>query len=112
MRRETLVVVTGAMQMAIEVPVTHPGAVLKKLYLEPLGMSAAALAKAIGVPRNRIERILKQERGIGIDTALRLAKVFGSTPELRTNMQTSYELATERKAIAAELDKIKTLEHA
>jgi addiction module HigA family antidote len=98
--------------MAIKSPAVHPGEVLQELYLAPLGMSAGALAKAIDVPRTRIERIIKKERGIGVDTALRLAKYFGSTPELWTNMQTSYELAVERAALAPALAKIKAREAA
>jgi addiction module HigA family antidote len=96
----------------VSAPIVHPGEVLQKLYLQPLGMSAAALAKAIGVPRGRIERIVKGERRIGVDTALRLATYFGSTPELWTNMQTSYELAIERQALASDLEKISPLKAA
>jgi addiction module HigA family antidote len=96
--------------MEISVPIIHPGEVLRELYLAPLGMSAGALAKAIGVPRNRIERIIKGERGVGTDTALRLARYFGSTPELWTSMQAAYELAVEREALAGELAKIQPRE--
>jgi len=96
--------------VTVNAPIVHPGEVLQELYLEPLGMSAGALAKAIGVPRGRIERIVKGERGIGVDTALRLARYFGSTPELWTNMQTSHEIAIERQALAADLAKIHPLE--
>lgn len=98
--------------MAIDVPIIHPGEVLLELYLQPLGISAGALARAIGVPRGRIERIVKGDRGIGVDTALRLARYFGSTPELWTSMQTSYELAVERQALASALEKIHPLKAA
>jgi addiction module HigA family antidote len=93
--------------VAITAPTIHPGEVLQELYLAPLGMSAGALARAIGVPRTRVERIIRQERGIGIDTALRLARYFGSTPELWTNMQSAYELSVQRDALAEEIAKIR-----
>ena len=72
---------------------SHPGCVLKNLYLTPLGMSEGKLAKHIGVPRTRIERLTKGETGVTVDTALRLSKAFGTTPEYWLNMQTNYEVA-------------------
>ena len=71
----------------------HPGEVLDELYLRPLGMSAGALAKKLGVPRTRIERIVKNQTSITPDTAFRLAKAFKTTPLYWMNMQTSYDLA-------------------
>jgi addiction module HigA family antidote len=75
-------------------------------------MSAGALAKAIGVPRTRIERIVRRERGLGTDTALRLARYFGSTPELWTTMQSAYEIAVQRDALAEEIAQIQPREPA
>ena len=60
----------------------HPGEVLREEFLGPLGMSALALANALAVPANRISSILKETRGVTADTALRLARYFGTTPEL------------------------------
>ena len=71
----------------------HPGEVLDELYLRPLEMSAGALAKKLGVPRTRIERIVKGQTSITPDTAFRLAKAFKTTPLYWMNMQTSYDLA-------------------
>ena len=71
----------------------HPGEVLDELYLKPLEMSAGALAKEVGVPRTRIERIVKGQTSMTPDTAFRLAKVFRTSPLYWMNMQTSYDLA-------------------
>lgn len=60
-------------------PPIHPGEILREEFLTPLGLSAGALAKALGVPRTRIERIVKEQMGISADTALRLAKYFDTT---------------------------------
>ena len=58
---------------------SHPGEVLAQLYLEPLGMSAIALAKRLSVPRTRIERLVRSETSLTVDTAMRLAKFFGNS---------------------------------
>jgi antitoxin HigA-1 len=60
---------------------SHPGEVLNELYLEPLSLSAIALAKSPQAPRTRIERLLKGETSLSADTAMRLAKFFSTTPE-------------------------------
>jgi len=70
----------------------HPGEILREEYLVPLDMSANALAQALGVPANRISAIVAGERGVTADTALRLARAFGTTPEFWLNLQQSYEL--------------------
>ena len=69
----------------------HPGEILGE-ELEELGLSANALAKALGVPTNRVTAILKGQRGITADTALRLARYFGTTPQLWQNLQKAFEL--------------------
>jgi len=71
----------------------HPGEVLKELYLAPLGMSAIKLANRLGLPRTRIERLVKGTTGITTDTALRLAHFFGTTPQYWLNMQTNFDLS-------------------
>ena len=90
----------------------HPGEFLREEYLVPLGMSAGALAKKLNLPRTRIERIVKEEVGLTPDTALRLARFFNTTPEFWMNFQKAYELETEARKIAAELDKIVPLDAA
>ena len=76
----------------------HPGEHLA-IELEELGMSATELARRLDVPPNRITAILKGQRGITGDTALRLAHFFGTSPEFWLNLQSLYELRTaQRKA--------------
>jgi addiction module HigA family antidote len=74
-------------------PPLHPGEVLREEFLGPLGLSAYALAKALSVPVNRITTILAGERAISANTALRLARFFGTTPEFWVNLQGAHDLA-------------------
>ena len=69
----------------------HPGEILDE-ELEELGLSANALAKTLDVPTNRVTAILKGQRGITADTALRLSRYFGTTPQLWQNLQKAFEL--------------------
>ena len=80
----------------IESP-SHPGEVLVELYLEPLGMSATTLARRLKVPRNRIQRLVKGETALTVDTALRLSKLFGNTAGFWVNLQRAHDLARARK---------------
>ena len=77
----------------------HPGEILKHEFLEPLGVSAIGLAKAIGVPRTRIERLVKEQSSVTPDTALRLSKALGTTPDFWMNMQANFDMAAARKVI-------------
>ena len=69
----------------------HPGEILGE-ELEELGLSANALTKALDVPTNRVTAILKGQRGVTADTALRLSRYFGTTPQLWQNLQKAFEL--------------------
>ena len=69
----------------------HPGEILRS-ELDELGLSANALAKALAVPTNRITAILKGQRGVTADTALRLSRYFGTTPQFWLNLQKTFEL--------------------
>ena len=69
----------------------HPGQVLRE-ELDALGLSANALAKAIGVPANRVTAILNAERGITADTALRLGRYFGTTAQFWLNLQQTWQI--------------------
>ncbi len=69
----------------------HPGEILRE-ELEELGISAKALARALDVPGNRITAILKGQRGVTADSALRLSRYLGTTPEFWLNLQKSFEL--------------------
>ena len=75
----------------LQVPV-HPGEILKHEFLDELNISAGRLAKHIGVPRTRIERLVKEETAITVDTAKRLSRAFGTSVEFWMNLQMSYDL--------------------
>jgi addiction module HigA family antidote len=70
----------------------HPGEILLEEYLKPLNMSANALATVLGVPANRISAIVAGKRSVTADTALRLARAVGTTPEFWLNMQMVHDL--------------------
>jgi addiction module HigA family antidote len=92
--------------MAKRLPPLHPGEVLREEFLVPLGLSAGALAKAMGVPRTRVERIVAETTGITADTALRLARAFGTSAQLWLNLQNRYDVETAERAIGKELARI------
>jgi addiction module HigA family antidote len=81
----------------------HPAEVLYEEYLKPLDMAANALAKALKLTPARVNEIVRQERGITPDTAMRLARYFGTTPEFWLDLQMTYEL---RRAAQQEWDLI------
>jgi antitoxin HigA-1 len=83
----------------------HPGEHLAD-ELETLGKSANELAKALGVPTNRITEIIRGKRGISGDTALRLGRWFGTGPDIWMNLQKNYELRLAAQAIGEALEKI------
>ena len=72
---------------------THPGEVLREEYLEPLGMSARALAEAIGVPANRLTEIARERRSVTADTAIRLGKFFDTDALFWINLQVAHDLS-------------------
>ncbi|WP_439527209.1 HigA family addiction module antitoxin [Pannonibacter sp.] len=78
--------------MRIAAPAFHPGVLLKDLYLDPAGLSAGKLARLLNLPRTRIERLLKGETAMTVDTAMRLARFFETSPQYWLNMQTDYDL--------------------
>jgi addiction module HigA family antidote len=80
-----------------------PGQVLRAEFLEPLQLSAGAVARAIGVPRNRLSGILKGSRAITADTALRLGIYFGTSAEFWLTLQASYDLKRARREIGDRL---------
>ena len=80
----------------------HPGEILRE-ELDGLGLSAHALSKALGVPVNRVTAILNGRRGVSADTALRLARYFGTTPQLWMNLQKTWELRRAEIALGREI---------
>jgi len=87
----------------------HPGEILLHDWLEPLGISQYALAKAIAVPPRRINEIVKGLRGISADTALRLAAFFNTDAQSWVNLQSRYDLMTARQTIDSALRRIAPL---
>lgn len=90
----------------------HPGEILCEDFLEPLGMSANALANKLGVTPARINEIIREKRGITADTALRLAKYFGGSAQFWLNLQSTYELRLAETDDLDFLDDIEPIEYA
>lgn len=91
-------------------PPVHPGEVLREEFMVPLGLTAYAVAKACGVPRTRIERIVREEIGITADTALRLGRYFGMDPQVWVNLQSRFDLLMASNAIGEQVAAIRPLE--
>jgi addiction module HigA family antidote len=83
----------------------HPGEVLAAEFLEPLGMSVNALAIALRVPATRIGAIIKGERSVTADSALRLARFFGTTPEFWMNLQAMHDLTKARRESGTRIER-------
>jgi addiction module HigA family antidote len=96
--------------MARRLPPIHPGEVLREEFLVPMKLTPYALARACGVPRTRIERLAREETPVTADTALRLARYFGTTAEFWMGMQAQYDLERAQDAAAAALRRIKPRE--
>lgn len=82
----------------------HPGEILRD-ELNALNLSASAFAKALDVPTNRITSILNEQRAVAADTALRLSRFFGTTPEFWMSLQASYDVKKTRIAVGKEIDR-------
>jgi antitoxin HigA-1 len=93
-------------------PPIHPGEILREEFLHPLSLKAYSLAKALHIPRTRIERLVAEKSPVTPDTALRLAKFFDTTPQFWMNMQTSFDLATELAAKKEDIASIQSLKAA
>lgn len=72
---------------------THPGEVLREEYVLPLAMSARAVAKELGVPANRVTEIMRGERDVTADTAIRLGRYFRTDPRFWLNLQAAYDIS-------------------
>ena len=97
--------------MATTAPI-HPGEVLLEEFLEPLGVTQHRLAVSIGVPPRRINEIVHGKRRITADTALRLARYFGTTDRFWLNLQTRFDLEVEKDHLGAALEAIRPLQSA
>jgi len=86
-----------------KMPPVHPGEILLEDFLKPMGITPYRLAKELNVPKTRISAILKGKRSITADTALRLARFFGTTAKLWLNLQVSYDLDTEEDRLSGKI---------
>ena len=91
------------MSRAKKLPPIHPGEILREEFLKPLGMSMNKLANHLQVPANRITQIVEGRRGITGETALRLARYFGTSAEFWLGMQKDYDLQVARDEFEAEV---------
>ena len=83
----------------------HPGETIKEDYLVPLGMSVNRLAKALRIGAGRMNEIVRGERGITADTALRLARYFGTSPEFWLTLQSLYDLRVAKRKARAKIER-------
>lgn len=90
-------------------PPVHPGEILREEFMRPFGLTANALANALGVTPARMNEIANERRGISADTALRLARFFGTDAQSWLNLQTNYELECARRELAGTLAHIQPL---
>jgi antitoxin HigA-1 len=90
----------------------HPGEILLEEFLKPMGLSQSKLAIELRVPCHRVNEIIHGRRSITADTALRLGKFFGTTPDFWMNLQQSYDLAAAHDILVPELLHIRTFEDA
>ncbi|MBW1776208.1 MAG: HigA family addiction module antidote protein [Deltaproteobacteria bacterium] len=87
-----------------QLPPIHPGEILMEEFLEPMGISQYRLAKGISVPPRRINEIVHGKRAITADTALRLGRFFGMSPQFWLNLQTRYDLEVAEDLLEDRLD--------
>ena len=87
----------------------HPGEILLEEFLTPLAVSQYQLAKEIGVPARRINEIVHGQRRVTADTALRLARFFGTSERFWINLQTRYDLEVEKDRVGDTLEEIRPL---
>lgn len=90
----------------------HPGEILMEDFIKGFGITQHKLAVSIGVPPRRINEIIHGKRGITADTAIRLARYFGTSDEFWMNLQSNYELRVQRRALEDDLAKITPLQAA
>jgi addiction module HigA family antidote len=89
-------------------PNVHPGEILLEEFLKPMGVTAYRLAKETSVPQTRISQIIHGKRGLSAETALRLAKFFGTSAEFWLGLQNDYDLEESKRSFDKELIKIRT----
>jgi addiction module HigA family antidote len=93
------------MSMATKLSPIHPGEVLAEDFMAPRGLTANQLALDLHVPANRLSEVIRGRRSISADTALRLARYFGTTPSLWLNLQSSYDLECAKDNVGAKIER-------
>jgi antitoxin HigA-1 len=92
--------------MTKKLPPVHPGEVLREEFLRPMKLSPYTVARALGVPRTRIERLANEQTAVTADTALRLARYFGTSPTFWMGIQAQYDLERVQDELGGKLRKI------
>ncbi|QQU83226.1 HigA family addiction module antidote protein [Corynebacterium riegelii] len=100
------------MTITDKLPPVHPGEILMEDFLEEMGITQHKLAVSIGVPPRRINEIVHGKRAVTADTALRLGKYFGMSPQFWLGLQTQYDLDVAEDKILAEIERIQPLQAA
>ncbi len=95
--------------MALQRKPTHPGEMLREDFMPDYGLSVAALAEAIGVSRQTVNDLLRERRGLSPEMALRLARLFGNSPQFWLNAQQAVDLWSANVSIRDEVERIKPL---
>ena len=89
------------------IPNIHPGEILSEDFLKPMGVSAYRLSKGANIDQTRISEIIRGKRSVTADTALRLARFFGNSPEFWLNLQAHYDLEQKKREMEKDLKKIR-----
>lgn len=92
--------------MTKKLPPVHPGEVLREEFLRPMNLTPYAVARAVGVPRTRIERLAREQTPVTADTALRLARYFGTSATFWMGIQNQYDLEHAEDRLAVKLRQI------
>jgi addiction module HigA family antidote len=93
--------------MMNRIPNIHPGEILSEDFLKPMGISAYRLSKGANIDQTRISEIIRGKRSVTADTALRLARFFGNSPEFWLNLQAHYDLEQKKREMEKDLKKIR-----
>jgi addiction module HigA family antidote len=88
---------------------THPGEMLREEFMPDFGLKAPTLAKLLGVTRSRLQRLMDESAPVSPEMALRLGKVFGTTPDFWMNLQTAHDLSQAQRAAGAEIERLREL---
>ena len=86
-------------------PPVHPGEILRDEFLVPQGLSVYRLARALKIPRARLDDVVRGRRGVTVDTALRLGRYFGTTPEFWMNLQTRHDLEVVGRTLHSKIER-------